>query len=478
MPADLFLIFKWQNIIDILVITFIIHRIFLMLRGSAAFQMMLGLISLLVLQAVAQMGGLVLTSWFFRGLGAIALLAIVILFRREIRELLIQTNPLRMFLSGNPPLQSSPELETLITSVFNLANTRTGALIVIKNQQNLSERLHDGYELNGRLIPQIIESIFTKKSPLHDGAIVISGNRIQWVRTFLPLTTSRNLPRRFGTRHRAAIGLSERTDATVLVVSEERGEVVWVEKGSAKVIRNPQHLRHHLMRLSAAPVKRKTGERIHAGLIRTAGFALIFLFVSTFWGVSFGRQSLIQVNIPIDFRNIPENIILKGSTTENVDIQISGNRMMINDLKSGDVRVYVNLRDFQDGVHAIGLESRNVELPTGLSVIQMSPSQIRVELDREIEKKVAVEPRLIGGLPDGFQITRIHVEPNSISVRGPASELASEDVIYTNPIVLNELEIEQRRAVLKVSLSLPHNSIKLVDAAANQHVQVIIEFTS
>ena len=384
MLDDFLSTFRWLHLIDILIISFILHRIFLLLRGRNAFQMMLGIISILLLQAAAQAFGLVLTSWFLAGLGAIALVAVVVLFRWEIRELLMQINPMQFLLGHRPSLQHSHQLEPVITAVFKLAQSGTGALIVVQNRDHLSEHLHNGYELNGKLIPQIIQSIFAKESPVHDGAVVISGNRIEWVGTFLPLTTSEMLPRQFGTRHRAAIGLTESTDAIVIVVSEERGEVVLVEKGLAKTMRNHEDLRHHLARLSDyQPVQKSYGARARAGLIKASGFALIFLMVSSLWGVYFGRQSLIEVNTPIDFRNISENFILKNSSTEDVSIQISGNRIMINDLDAGDVRFFVDMTELGDGVHTVVLESKNVKLPTGLRVTKISPRQIRVELDQK-----------------------------------------------------------------------------------------------
>jgi diadenylate cyclase len=380
---DFFLTFKWHNLIDILVISFIIHRILLFLRGSAAYQLMLGLISLLILQIVAHLTGLVLTSWFLGGLSAVALLVIVILFRWEIRELLIRSNPVH-FLSGRPPLQSSNELEPLITAVYKLVHSGTGALIVLQNHDLLSQRLRPGYELNGNLISQIIESIFTKDSPVHDGAIVISHNRIKWVGTFLPLTNREGLPKHFGTRHMAAIGLTERTDATVIVVSEERGEVALVEKGLVKMIRNEQDLRNHLMIRPTDKISNQNlSLRTRVWLLRMVGYVSIVVLVAAFWGFYFGRQSLIELNSPIDFRNIGEDVLLEGSSSEDVDIRISGNRIMINQLEASDARMFVDLKGFDAGVHVVDLEGKNVELPTGLTVTRLSPPQIQVELSNK-----------------------------------------------------------------------------------------------
>jgi diadenylate cyclase len=383
MLSDFILTFELQNLVDILIISFLIHRIFLMLRGSPAYQLMLGLISLLLLQLTAHLTGLVLTSWFLGSLSVVALLGIVILFRWEIRELLIRSNPLH-FLRARPPLHSSDKLEPLITAVYRLAHSRTGALIVLEKLDPLSQRLHSGYELNGNLIPQIIESIFVKDSPVHDGAIVISNNRIKQVGAFLPLTTREGLPKHFGTRHMAAIGLTERTDATVIVVSEERGEVVLVEKGQIKTMRGEQDLRDHLTSRPTDKVPdRGLGPRMRLWLFRMVGYVSILLLVATFWGFYFGRQSLIEVNTLIDFRNIAEDMVLERSSSEDVRIQLSGNRIMFSDLDQSDVSMFVDLKGFDAGVHTIVLKDENVELPKGMTVIRLSPPQIMVQLSKK-----------------------------------------------------------------------------------------------
>jgi YbbR domain-containing protein len=111
------------------------------------------------------------------------------------------------------------------------------------------------------------------------------------------------------------------------------------------------------------------------------GYVSIVLLVAAFWGFYFGRQSLIELNSPIDFRNIGEDVVLEGSSSE--DVRISGNRIMINQLEASDVRMFVDLKGFDAGVHVVDLEGKNVELPTGLTVTRLSPPQIQVELSNK-----------------------------------------------------------------------------------------------
>ena len=245
MPVDMFTSFRWHDVLDVLVISFILHRLMLLLRGTAALQIVLGLLVLWLIQVIAEAAGLVLTSWFFQGVGAVAVLVVVVVYRNEIREVLRQTNPIRFFF-GRP--QEIPRLNVnmIVQAAFQLAKSRTGALIVLEKGDKLEPYVREGFALDARFNAQMIETIFAKHSPMHDGAVIIHASRIARVGTFLPLTEKEGLPQHYGTRHRAAIGLSEVSDAAVLVVSEERGEVSLVYRGHVQIMGASQQLKEAL----------------------------------------------------------------------------------------------------------------------------------------------------------------------------------------------------------------------------------------
>ncbi|MGE5310542.1 MAG: diadenylate cyclase, partial [Nitrospirota bacterium] len=340
MIFDLFPPPKWQDVLDVLVISILIHRLFLLFRGTSVLQIMVGLLFLWVLHGIAQAAGLVLTSWFLEGFGAIAVLVLVVVFRNEIREVLIQTNPVRLFL-GRPYEPQVINPAAIVQTAFQLARTRTGALLVFQNRDRVTEFLREGIPLGGRYTPQIIESIFAKDSPVHDGAAIIRGNRIERVGTFLPLTQREGLPQIFGSRHRAAIGLTELSDAVVISVSEERGEVSLVYRGKVEMIRDPRRLERGLRRLllGVAP-ERKPASLAREWLTQAAGLVLTFVLVSAFWVLSGKQQSLINLTIPLDFRNIPEYLELKRASAERVEVQITGKGRLVGALKPEQVGAF------------------------------------------------------------------------------------------------------------------------------------------
>lgn len=478
MPIDILFPFRWQDFADILVVSVIVHRLFILLRGTTALHVMLGLLFIWLFQAIAKSAGLILTSWFFQGVGAIAVLAVVVVFRNEIRELFLQTNPIRFFL-GSPRKTQGIDINTIAKTVFRLANTRTGAIVVIQNRDKLRAQLREGYDLDAKLNAQIIESIFLKQSPVHDGAIIIRGNRIKRVGTFLPLTQKEGLSQYYGSRHRAAIGLSEVSDAVVLVVSEERGDVSLVRRGKVELMRGPQQLQDELGRLLLGTgLEKEAQQRTRAWLAYAGGLLLTLLLVSTFWGIYTGGQlSLISITAPIDFRNIPENLELKKASAEKVKVQITGKRRLINALKPEQVRAFLDLQETNQGVRRMSLNRENIEVPLGLELVRASPSTIRLELEQRVEKEVAVKPEIAGILPAGYQIAKISVSPEAVKISGPKSTLRAIKTLNTEQVDLGKMETLEGKKVVEVPLVISPASLRLVPGQPRE-VQLYIQFAS
>jgi diadenylate cyclase len=475
---DFLLSLKWQDVVDILVISFLIHRFFLLFRGTTALQILFGLLFLWLCHTVAQASGLVLTSWFFQGLGAIAVLVIVVVFRNEIRDVVVQTSPARLFL-GRPYESWTIDLSELERAVFRLAKNRTGALLVFQQRDRLAQHLSEGIPLHGRWSPEIMTSIFAKESPLHDGATIIQGNRIKSVGAYLPLTKKEGLPRQYGTRHRAAIGLSEMTDVVIVVISEERGEVSVVHRGEVELIPEPPQLQMVLNRLllrTYTTVKPRT--RLRELLIQAAGLLLTFLLVSAAWGIYSGKQlSLINVTTTMDFRNIPENLELRRSSAERVEVQLTGKRRLVSVLKPEQVSAFLDLSTVDEGFHRIVLNGDNVELPPGLEVVRITPAAIRLEMEKRVERAIAVEPNIVGSPPPGFLIDRISVRPGSVRVSGPLSTLNSMLSLNTEPISMSDIEPQRGEKIVKIPVVLSPASIKLLPGQ-NKEVLVTIQLKS
>ena len=216
--------FRWQDVLDILLVAVILYRLLLIIKGTKAVQILIGLGVLLVAFLFSGYIGLYTIDWIIQSLWAQIVLALVILFQPEIRRALAQMGEARFF-----PLFTSAEelksLEEIVKASVALANRKVGALIVIERETSLRDFIEIGSPLDAKVSRELILSIFHPTSPIHDGAMVIRGNRIVAAGCFLPLSLSAELSKSFGTRHRAGIGLSEETDAVVIIISDETGSI-------------------------------------------------------------------------------------------------------------------------------------------------------------------------------------------------------------------------------------------------------------
>lgn len=218
------------DIIDIAIVAFIIYRIFLLIKGTRAVQMLLGLAVILGIYVASQVVGLYTLHWFLDNFLSSIILVIVVIFQNDIRRALMHVgrNP---FFGGMSTMEELEIIDEIVQSCVSLANRRTGALIVIERETGLKDLLEVGTRIDARVSSDLITSIFLPYSPLHDGAVVIQQGRIQQAGCFLPLSPNPDISKALGTRHRAAIGLTELVDAVAIVVSEETGKISVVVGG-------------------------------------------------------------------------------------------------------------------------------------------------------------------------------------------------------------------------------------------------------
>lgn len=225
--------YRWfQDTLDIVVVYFICYRLLLMIKGTRAFQMLIGIALIVLVQVASRTLEFHTLDWIIDGLWSQIVLASVILFQPEIRRTLAQVGE-RRFFRNLSPVEGSKFIEETVKASVSMANKRIGALIVLERDTELSTIVEMGTELDAKVTKEILTSIFLPYSPIHDGAAIIRNGRIIAAGCFLPLTLSSNLSKTLGTRHRAAVGLTEESDAVVVVVSEETGEISVVSRGEA-----------------------------------------------------------------------------------------------------------------------------------------------------------------------------------------------------------------------------------------------------
>ncbi|WP_347175147.1 diadenylate cyclase CdaA [Polaribacter uvawellassae] len=235
-----FIDFSILDILDILLVAALLYYIYKLLKGTVAINIFIGIALIFLIWKITQALKMEMLSGILGYLLSGGVIALIIVFQQEIRKFLLMIGTTnfsskRSFLKQlkflKSEIESETDVDTIVNSCIKLSKTKTGALIVIERTNNLDFLANNGDKMNASVNEAIIESIFYKNSPLHDGATVIRDNFIVATRVVLPLSNEK-IPARFGLRHKAAIGVTEKTDALCLLVSEETGEISYIKDGT------------------------------------------------------------------------------------------------------------------------------------------------------------------------------------------------------------------------------------------------------
>ncbi len=232
--------FSVGDIIDVILVALLLYYVYKLVKGTVAINIFLGIIIIYLVWKLTDFLNMELLTGIFGGFMKVGIIALIVVFQPEIRKFLLMVgsanfNRRRKFLKQLKFLKTETKDETDINAIISACNkmsmSKTGVLIVFERNNSLDFLLESGDEMNITVTQPIIESIFFKNSPLHDGAIIVNNNIVKATRVILPVNNEKNIPQRFGLRHRAAIGVTEKTDALALVVSEETGLLSYFKDG-------------------------------------------------------------------------------------------------------------------------------------------------------------------------------------------------------------------------------------------------------
>jgi len=240
----------FTNIIEILLLSFLIYKILCWVQNTRAWTLLKGGLIIIGFYLLATFLRFTTITWIINRMGLIAVLAVLIIFQPELRKALEQLGSknilTELFISEyvrGPEGYTEKTVNEIVRATYEMAKVKTGALIVIEKDVSLQEIDRTGIEVDGIVTSQLLINIFEHNTPLHDGAVVIRGNRVASATCYLPLSDNLSISKDLGTRHRAALGISESTDSMTVVVSEETGRVSLAQGGELKRISDPEDLR-------------------------------------------------------------------------------------------------------------------------------------------------------------------------------------------------------------------------------------------
>ncbi|MGB2683984.1 MAG: diadenylate cyclase CdaA [Olleya sp.] len=232
--------FSWIDMIDVVLVALLLYYVYKLVKGTVAINIFIGIVVIYFIYLTVEALQMVLLTKILGGFISVGFIALIIVFQQEVRKFLLMVGSTnfasrRKFLSQLKFLKieqgTSTDIDAIISACNKMSSSKTGALIVLERNNNLDFLANTGDEMNIKVTQPIIESIFFKNSPLHDGAIIIQDNIVKATRVILPVNNEKNIPQRFGLRHRAAVGVTERTDAIAIAVSEETGQISCFRNG-------------------------------------------------------------------------------------------------------------------------------------------------------------------------------------------------------------------------------------------------------
>lgn len=457
---------RWQDILDILINSYILFRVYILFHETNAFRVIIGIAILWIAQKVAVSLGLIITSWVLQAIIAVAAIIIIVVFRNELRTVL-QVHNLRTFLWGSPVRVRETPSAIIAKAAMQMGKKRIGALMVFPGREDITELVHGGIPWNGKVSQEMLLSIFWPDNPVHDGAVIIEGDIVKEVGVLLPLSQRTDLPTFYGTRHRAALGLAERTDALVVVVSEERGRVSVAKKGNIQAVPDAETLKQELDR-QIEPVKfDEIRKERYKNLARSvfAAVASVAVITSIWFGFTRTQDVIMAIDAPIEFTNRPSDMEILDAKPSQVRLHLSGASALMRSLKPQQISVQVSLAKTIEGLNTLPLTQENVYLPPGIQLNRIEPHFVEVVLDKIETKQLDVQVDWIGHLDSSLIMSLARVTPERVTIIGGKSILNSIKTIYTTPVRLDDIK---ESGVITVSLVLAPPSIRLAPGSPDR----------
>lgn len=438
--TDLLRALRIADALDIAFISVLLYAVLTWFRETTSRPVYIGLAILAVVYLLARAFDMVMTTLFFQATFAFLLVALVVVFQEDLRRIFERVSSLGTLRDPRRRPTTFSHIDTLVAVATDLAAKKVGALIVVKGRDPLDRHIDGGIENDGQISKPLLDSIFDPHSMGHDGAVIIEGNRLKKFAAHLPL--SRNLKEvgSRGTRHSAAVGLSEVCDALVIVASEERGQISVAEGGKLRLMSSPAQLQDRLERFFHRIHPRKTQEfwkrilRKH-GALKAISLALACL---GWYLLSYQAGTVQQTfNIPVELRNAPPDLVLNDPPTE-VKVTLSGRERAFALLVPSTLKVSLDVSNIEEGLHGIPLEDEHVKRPANLAVYGIEPRTLFLDAHTLVPAQLSVEVQTDGRVPDGLELKGLQVTPRSVNVMVWKSERQRTERLLTAPIDLSK----------------------------------------
>jgi uncharacterized protein (TIGR00159 family) len=435
------LMLDWRVIVDILLIATALFLLYRTLHRLGAWKIVVGIFLAIIIFVGANILDLKGIRWLYSNVSQVALIGLIVIFQPEIRKVFERAASLRGRERGR---DHSDLVNVIIDTAFSLAEKKRGAIFVVPGKEPVERWLSGGVDLNAIPTFPLIMSIFDPNSPGHDGALIIDGGRLTQFGVRLPLSKTGKLPEEFGTRHHAASGLSEVSDALVVVVSEERGVITTFRGGKAQRVNDRSDLATRLISHwetiafhgIEVPKETKTRE-----LVSQIGLSLIVALV--FWSsVILGQVEIREkaFTVPIEYIGIPNHLALAGDKPSEIKLHLTGPKSNLDAITPTNLSTRIDLSKALAGRQVFVVSQENVLLPRSVKLVGASPPSIAVSLEEIVEIEAEIQPQLVGSLPKGLELVLVTVEPKQVKILAPTGDMEQRINLMTEPIYLESIK--------------------------------------
>ncbi|MBN1128597.1 MAG: DNA integrity scanning protein DisA nucleotide-binding domain protein [Chitinispirillaceae bacterium] len=432
--------FRFADLLDIAVITVLSFGVLTWLQKRGSRAIFIGSIALAAIYGLARFTHMYVTLLVFQVGFTAGLVILVIIFQEEIRSVFDRLLFWRDYRLKHELVASATTTDLLVETVADLGRDRIGALVVLKGRASLERYLSGGISLNGRLSRPLLYSIFHPKTPSHDGAVVIEADRIEKFAVRLPLSHNIKEIGDRGTRHTAGLGLSELTDALIIIVSEERGTISVAENGrmdqveAARLRARIGSFYERIFPEAATGKNNRWVSRNTARIIPALGVA-----VALWLAVSFRTDVMSKTfTLPVVYRNVPSDWVIEAPVPAQVQVSLSGMERAFQ-FDAAKLSVSINMSDPAKTARMVMIKPENLHLPQGLRASQILPGKIAVNAYKLESRSLPIKVVTRGTIPAYLKVKNILASPGSVNLLIPPQKTTEITRIHTEPVALEKI---------------------------------------
>jgi diadenylate cyclase len=445
MPGDISSIlqsFRVQDLVDIIMITIMIYGLLLWFKKTASRFVLVGIALLGIVYMLSRFFQLYMTAVILQSVFAVIMFALIVIFQEELKRFFERLAIWGRIRKKAYESFEEHDAEIIAQCVREFSRKRIGALIVLQGEEPLERHIQGGTRLDGILSPPLLESIFDPHSMGHDGAVMVDQGKIVRFGVHLPLSSNVQEFGNLGLRHTAALGLSERSDALCIVVSEERGTISVARDKELRILDNAAKLKVVLDDFYEKKIPRKKAILLHRWFRENfAEKATAVLLACLIWvGFGYQRETVQRdVMVPVEYRALATEWVMEEPKITEAKVMLKGPEQAFRLYDTSKLKISLDMSQVKQGGQEVTLTKDMINAPSSLSVVGIKPERIYVTAYRLLKVSLPVEVRTTGSLPQNVALQRMEISPPTVHILISPRLRNNGVVLRTKPLDLSSI---------------------------------------